>query len=59
MKLFVADDHYQSFPGRNQYECIAESYPDMVFSENDWSIFTKYDLAKECDLLILNMIADT
>ena len=59
MKLFVADDHYQACPGRNQYECIRDTYKDMVFSENDWSIFTKYDLASECDLLILNMIADT
>ena len=59
MKLFVADDHYQAYPGRNQYECIRDTYKDMVFSENDWSVFTKYDLAAECDLLILNMIADT
>lgn len=59
MKLFVADDHYQAFPGRNQYECIRDSYSDMIFRENDWSVFTEYDLAKDCDLLILNMIADT
>lgn len=59
MKLFVADDHYKAFPGRNQYECISSTYSDMIFRENDWSVFTEFDLAKECDLLILNMIADT
>ncbi|MBQ4315052.1 MAG: ThuA domain-containing protein [Lentisphaeria bacterium] len=59
MKLFVADDHYKAFPGRNQYECISGTYSDMIFRENDWSVFTEFDLAKECDLLILNMIADT
>ncbi|MEI3002804.1 MAG: hypothetical protein V8T86_18270 [Victivallis sp.] len=31
----------------------------MKFVENDWSCFTACDLAKECDLLIRNMIADT
>ncbi|MBQ7396107.1 MAG: ThuA domain-containing protein [Lentisphaeria bacterium] len=59
MKLFVADDHYKAFPGRNQYECISGTYSDMIFRENDWSVFTEFDLAKECELLILNMIADT
>ena len=59
MKLFVADDHYKAFSGRNQYECISGTYSDMIFRENDWSVFTEFDLAKECDLLILNMIADT
>ena len=59
MKLFVADDHYQAYPGRNQYECIKSDYPDMIFRENDWSAFTEFNLAEECDLLILNMIAGT
>ena len=59
MKIFVADDHYKAYPGRNQYECIRDAYSDIVFRENDWSVFTEYDLAKDCDLLILNMIADT
>ena len=59
MIIFVADDHYESFPGRNTYEEIAADYPDMKFIENDWSIFTSVDLAGDCDLLILNMIADT
>lgn len=59
MILFVADDHYKTSPGRNTYEMIAADYPQMKFFENDWSCFTAFDLAKECDLLILNMIADT
>jgi len=59
MKLFVADDHYKAYPGRNQFECIRDAYSDMIFRENDWSAFTEFDLVNECDLLILNMIADT
>ena len=59
MRLFVADDHYKAYPGRCQYECIRDSYPDMIFRENDWNAFTEFDLAKDCRLLILNMIADT
>ena len=31
----------------------------MVFQEDDWNIFTKFDLARDCRLLILNMIAST
>ncbi len=59
MLIFVADDHYKQFPGRCIYEEIASDYPSMIFKENDWSIFTSIDLAKECDLLILHMIAAT
>lgn len=59
MKLFVADNHYGAYPGRCQYECIRGDYPDMIFREDDWSVFTEFDLARDCDLLILNMIADT
>ena len=59
MILFAADDHFNTSPGRNTYEEIAGDYPQMKFVENDWSCFTACDLAKECDLLILNMIADT
>ncbi len=59
MILFVADDHYKTSPGKNTYEEIAGDYPQMKFFENDWSGFTAFDLAGECELLILNMIADT
>ncbi len=59
MILFAADDHYHTSPGKNTYEEIATDYPEMRFYENDWSCFTAYDLASECELLILNMIADT
>ena len=59
MILFAADDHYQSFPGRNIHSEIAADYPDMRFFENDWECFTRFDLAVECRLLILHMIAGT
>ena len=59
MILFVADNHYGAYSGRNIYEMIAADYPEMLFVEDDWSCFTAYNLAGECELLILNMIADT
>ncbi len=59
MILFVADDHFNSHPGKNIHEMIAADYPEMHFFENDWSAFTRFNLAEECDLLILNMIAST
>ncbi len=59
MILFVADDHYGVHPGLCQYESIKSDYPDMVFYENDWSGFTAHNLRRDCDLLILNMIAST
>ena len=57
MILYAADSHYDAHPGRNSYEEIASAYPDVVFCEDDWGVFTRYDLAADCDLLILNMIA--
>lgn len=58
MILFVADDHFNSCPGKRIYEQIKDGY-DIRFYENDWSGFTDFDLSAECDLLVLNMIADT
>eukprot|EP00828_Plagiopyla_frontata_P024826 TRINITY_DN31716_c0_g1_i1.p2 TRINITY_DN31716_c0_g1~~TRINITY_DN31716_c0_g1_i1.p2 ORF type:complete len:104 (+),score=10.75 TRINITY_DN31716_c0_g1_i1:78-389(+) len=58
MILFVADDHFNSCPGKRIYEQIRDGY-DIRFYENDWSGFTDFDLSAECDLLVLNMIADT
>jgi hypothetical protein len=57
MLYFAADDHYNSNPGKMIYEEIKDRH-DIKFSENDWSIFSE-GLADDCDLLILNMIADT
>ena len=59
MILFVADDHYNSHPGKVIFEQIHRSYPGMVFYENDWSGFNPDNLSGACELLILNMIADT
>ncbi len=59
MILFVADDHYGSHPGLEIYERIKDCYPGMLFYENDWSGFTTVNMERDCDLLILNMIADT
>ncbi len=59
MIIFAADNHYGVNPGLHAYEVLKKDYPTMVFAEDDWSIFTKYDLAKDCELLILNMIAST
>ena len=58
MILFAADDHYGAHPGKCIYEKVRQSY-NIDFFENDWSCFTKYDLENECELIILNMIADT
>ena len=59
MILFAADNHYKTRPGYCAYEIIKTDFPDMVFQEDDWNIFTKFDLARDCRLLILNMIAST
>ncbi len=59
MIVYIADDHYGVHPGLCSYEEIKAEYPTMKFAENDWSLFTSVNLAQECDLLILNLIADT
>ncbi len=59
MILFVADDHFNTSPGKMIYGEIKDNYDDIRFYENDWSGFVENDLAGDCDLLILNMIADT
>lgn len=59
MILYVADSHYGAHPGLHSYGEIASAYPEMRFTEDDWSVFTRHDLAADCDLLILNMIAGT
>ncbi|MCP3966143.1 MAG: hypothetical protein GY750_04220 [Lentisphaerae bacterium] len=57
MIFFAADDHYGSNPGKAIYDNIKSDY-DILFKENDWSIFTDHDLPEKCSLLVLNMIAD-
>ena len=57
MKLFVADDHYEARPGWHMYEAIKDGYPDMLFFENDLSVFADAERMKECSLLILNLLS--
>ena len=59
MIIFAADNHYDVHPGKNIYAGLKSNYKDMVFSEDDWSVFVKNDLKNKCDLLVLNMIAGT
>jgi hypothetical protein len=59
MIIFAADNHYDVHPGKNIYAGLKNNYKDMVFSEDDWSVFVKNDLKNKCDLLVLNMIAGT
>jgi len=59
MILFVADDHFGTHPGQHEFDLLKGDFPEMQFVENDWSAFTKVDLVRDCDLLVLNMIAST
>lgn len=59
MIIFAADNHYGTHPGRCAFEEIKGNWPGMIFSEDDFNIFTRVDLAEECQLLILNMIGST
>lgn len=59
MIVFAADNHYKVNPGRCACEEIKDSFPEIIFHEDDWSIFTEIDLAEQCHLLILNMIGGT
>ena len=56
--LFVADDHYDSRAGERICGALSGNL-DIAFYENDWSAFTKRNLADTYDLLILHMIAGT
>ena len=58
MIFFFADNHYNSFPGREIYKQLKTDY-DLNFHEDDWSAMEAEDFADKCDLLILNMIGDT
>jgi len=59
MIIFAADDHYGMHPGKIIYEGIRKNYPDILFSENDLSVFNVHDTFVNCELLILNMIGGT
>ncbi len=57
MELFIADDHYGARPGWHLFDAIKEDYPDMLFHENDCSVFDYAWEMKQCSLLILNLLA--
>jgi len=58
MIFFFADNHYNSFPGREIYKQLKSDY-DFNFYEDDWSAMEEKDFADKCSLLVLNMIGDT
>lgn len=58
MIYFFADNHYGQRPGWNLMQCLHEDFP-ISFHEDDWEALASTDLAADCDLLILNLIATT
>lgn len=58
MIYFLADDHYDAHPGAALYEALRDRF-EVAFYENDLSALADKEFAGKCDLLILNMIADT
>jgi hypothetical protein len=56
--LFAADNHYGTHGGKVLYESIKDDF-NIDFYEDDWSCFSKDDLADRYDLIILNMISGT
>ena len=66
MITFLADDHYGAHPGAVLNEALGEflaepfkSRHPIFFAENDLSALEAPGFAKECELLILNMIGET
>lgn len=58
MITFLADDHYNAHPGAALNEALAGRFP-ISFAENDLSALEAPGFAKDCELLILNMIGET
>lgn len=56
MIYFVADDHLGVRPGAMLHQVLCERYR-MAFYENDLSCFASPDFARDCQLLVLNVIA--
>ena len=60
MNYFFADDHYGAHSGRCLFELLPEDFrAETVFTENDWTLLESGDWGKDCDLLVLHMIAGT
>jgi len=58
MIFFFADNHYNSFPGREINKQLKADH-NINFHEDDWSAMEAEDFADKCTLLVLNMIGDT
>ena len=58
MKLFVADNHYDSRPGFELYSRIRHEY-EIGFHEDDFAALEDERTMGDCSLLILNMIGST
>lgn len=60
MIWFFADDHYDVSPGKHVFESLPDDLKKRIsFHENDWAPLEAGEWEKNCDLLILNMIAGT
>ena len=60
MNYFFADDHYGVNPGRHIFELLPEDFRrETVFTENEWSLLESGEWEKDCELLVLHMIAGT
>lgn len=60
MIYFFADSHFEKHCGAKLYEQFpAELAKRTVFTENQWDVLERGDWERDCELLILNMIATT
>lgn len=60
MIYFFADDHFNMHCGQKIFENLPQKWKDqIVFVENDWTLLESGEWLKDCDLLILNLIATT
>ena len=60
MICFFADSHFDKHCGLKLYEQFpAELAARTVFTENQWDILESGEWERDCELLILNMIATT
>lgn len=58
MIFFFADNHYEARPGAALNQALAGKF-ELAFHEDDLSAFESAAFAKDCKLLVLNLISDT
>ena len=57
MFYFLADNHYDTHPGRVIFEHLPENIRNRTnFAEDDWQLLESGKFLNDCELLILNMI---